>query len=64
MTEQKAESTPKNQVTKEAHQDHRLRLVFAVLTVFPESSAGHMVVNGVWQCALSLSVKSHAVLAE
>ena len=64
MTEQKAKSTPKNQVTKEAHQHRRLRLVFAVQTVFPELSAGHMVVNEVWQCALSLSVKSHAVLAE
>ena len=64
MTEQKAKSTPRIQVTMEAHQHHRLRLVFAVLTVFPELSAGHMVVNEVWQCALSLSVKSHAVLAE
>ena len=64
MTEQKAKSTPKNQATKEAHQHRRQRLVLAVLTVSRELTADHVVANEVWQCALSLSVKSHAVLAE
>jgi hypothetical protein len=48
MTEQKAKSTPKNQVTKEARQHHRQRLVLTVLTVFRELSAGHVVANEVW----------------
>ena len=48
MTEQKAKSTPKNQVTMEAHQHHRLRLVFAVQTVFRELTADHVVANEVW----------------
>ena len=48
MTEQKAQSTPKNQVTKEARQHHRQRLVLTVLTVFRELSAGHLVANEVW----------------
>ena len=51
MTEQKgtlAKTTPKNQVTKETRQYHQQRLVLAVLTVFRELSAGHVVANEVW----------------
>ena len=48
MTEQKAKSTPRIQVTMEARQYHRQRLVLAVLTVFWELSEGHLVANGDW----------------
>ena len=46
MTEQKAKSTTKNQVTKEARQRHRQRLVLTVLTVIPELPVGHLVTSG------------------
>jgi len=48
MTEQKAQSTPRIQVTMEARQYHRQRLVLAVLTVFRELTADHVVANEVW----------------
>jgi len=51
FAEQKAplqKSTPKNQVTMEARQHHRQRLVLAVLTVFRELATDHVVANEVW----------------
>ena len=48
MTEQKAKSTPKNQVTMETRQLHRQRLALVVLTVFRELTADHVVANEVW----------------
>ena len=38
-----AKPIPKNQVTKEARQHHRQRLILTALMVFRELSAGHLV---------------------